>query len=105
LAGLIDGDGQFQTTKKGFSIFKIVMGIKDKYTLYELKHKYGGYIKPISGSNSLKYKLQNSKGLLNLIRDVNGLIRNPTRMLQLNRICLKYNINLLEPKPLTYYNG
>jgi hypothetical protein len=105
LAGLIDGDGQFQTTKKGFSSLKIVMGIKDKYTLYELKHKYGGYIKPISGSNSLKYKLQNSKGLFNLIRDVNGLIRNPTRMLQLNRICLKYNINLLEPKPLTYYNG
>lgn len=105
LAGLIDGDGQFQITKKGFSSLKIVMGIKDKYILYELKHKYGGFIKPISGSNSLKYKLQNSKGLLNLIRDVNGLIRNPTRMLQLNRICINYNINLLEPKPLTYYNG
>src|SRR5438270_13600570 len=105
MAGLIDGDGQFHTTKKGFSSLKIVMDIKDKYPLYEIKHKYGGYIKPISGSNALKYKLQNPKGLINLIKDVNGLIRNPTRMLQLNRICEKYNINLLEPKPLTSNNG
>ena len=105
LAGLIDGDGQFQITKKGFGSFKIIMNIKDKSLLYEIKHKYGGYVKSISGSNSLKYKLQNTKGLINLITDVNGLIRNPIRMLQLNRICLKYNVNLLEPKPLTYYNG
>jgi len=105
MAGLIDGDGQFHTTKKGFSSLKIVMGINDKSALYEIKHKYGGYIKPISGDNALKYKLQNPKGLINLIKDVNGLIRNPTRMVQLNRICEKYNINLLEPKPLTRNNG
>lgn len=105
MAGLIDGDGQFQTTKKGFSSLKIIMGINDKYPLYEIKHKYGGSIKPISGSNALKYKLHNLKGLINLIKDVNGLIRNPARMLQLNRICEKYNINLLEPKPLTRNNG
>lgn len=105
MAGLIDGDGQFKTTKKGFSSLQIVMGIKDKYPLYEIKHKYGGFIKPISGSNTLKYKLLNPKGLINLINDVNGLIRNPTRMLQLNRICKKNNINLLDPKPLTRNNG
>ena len=39
LAGLIDGDGQFHTTKKGFSSLKIIMGINDKYPLYEIKHK------------------------------------------------------------------
>lgn len=105
LAGLIDGDGEFKTTKKGFSSFKIIMNIKDKSILYEIKHKYGGFIKPISGSNALKYKLVNSKGLITLINDINGLIRNPTRMLQLYRICVKFNINLVEPKPLTYYNG
>lgn len=105
LAGLIDGDGQFNVTKKGISSLKIVMNIKDKSALYEIKHKYGGYIKPISGSNSLKYKLFNPKGLINLIKDINGLIRNPARVLQLNKICLKYNITLLEPKPLSYYNG
>jgi hypothetical protein len=105
LAGLIDGDGQFQTTKKGFSSLKIVMHINDKYPLYLIKHKYGGFIKEISGSNALKYKLTNPKGLIHLIRDVNGLIRNPIRMLQMQKICVLHNINLLEPLPLTYNNG
>lgn len=105
LAGLIDGDGQFHTTKKGISSFKIVMHINDKFLLYLIKHKYGGFIKEIAGSNALKYKLQNPKGLINLINDVNGLIRNPIRMLQLNRICVKYNIKLIVPQPLTYNNG
>ena len=38
LAGLIDGGGQFQTTKKGISSFKIVMHLNDKSLLYLLKH-------------------------------------------------------------------
>ena len=105
LAGVIDGDGQFKTTKKGFSSLQIVMSIKDKYPLYEIKHKFGGNIKQISGSNALKYKLLNPKGLKALVKDVNGLIRNPVRMLQLYRVCENYNIKLLEPKSLTYYNG
>lgn len=105
LAGLIDGDGQFHSTKKGISSLKIVMHIKDKSLLYLIKCKYGGFIKELAGSNALKYKLQNPKGLINLINDINGLIRNPIRMLQLNKICVNYNINLLEPQPLTYNNG
>ena len=105
MGGLIDGDGQFHTTKKGISSLKIVMHINDKSLLYSIKHKYGGFIKEIAGSNALKYKLQNPKGLINLINDVNGLIRNPIRMLQLNRICVKYNIKLIVPQPLTYDNG
>lgn len=105
LAGLIDGEGHFHTTKKGLSSLKIVMHINDKSSLYLIKHKYGGFIKEIAGSNALKYKLQNPLGLINLINDVNSLIRNPIRMLQLNRICVKYNIKLLEPQPLTYNHG
>lgn len=105
LAGLIDGDGQFQTTKKGFSSLQIVMTINDKYTLYEIKHKYGGIIKEISGSKALKYKLFNPKGLIALVNDVNGLLRNPIRMLQLHKVCENYNIRFLDLKPLTYNNG
>jgi hypothetical protein len=105
MAGLIDGDGEFKTTKKGFSSLKIIMGINDKDPLYEIKHKYGGYVKPISGSNALKYKLQNPRGLINLVNDVNGLIRNPIRILQMNKLCIKYKIELLEPQPLTYNSG
>ena len=36
---------------------------------------------------------------------MNGLIRNPTRMLQMNKLCLKYGIKLLYPKSLTFNNG
>ncbi len=36
---------------------------------------------------------------------MNGLIRNPTRLLQLGKITQKYNIELIYPKPLTYNNG
>ena len=109
LGGLIDGDGQFHTTKKGISSLKIVMHINDKSLLYSIKHKYGGFIKEIAGSNALKYKLQagaclRPKGLINLINDVNGLIRNPIRMLQLNRICVKYNIKLIVHQRLTNDN-
>jgi LAGLIDADG endonuclease len=81
------------------------MNISDKKALYEIKHKYGGSLKTIAGSNSLKYKLFNNKGLFKLINDINGQIRNPFRMLQLNKICEFYNIKLEETKSLTYYNG
>jgi hypothetical protein len=104
LGGLIDGEGHFQSTKKGNNNLKIVMGVKDKSALYKIKHKYSGFIKTLAGSNALKYKLQ-YKGLINLINDVNGHIRNPARLLQLNKICVKYNIKLKEPLPLIYNNG
>lgn len=105
LGGLIDGEGQFHVTKKGYASLKIIMSIKDKSALYEIKHKYGGSLKPVSGLNALKYQLHDKKGLINLINSVNGLIRNPSRMLQLNKICVLYNIKLKEPIPLTYNNG
>ena len=105
LAGLIDGDGHFHSSKKGFNSLKIIRHIDDKPLLYLIKHKYGGFIKEIAGSNALKYKLLNPNGLINLINDVNGLIRNPIRMLQLNKICIKYDIQLKDPKPLVYNSG
>ena len=105
MAGLIDADGHFHCSKKGFASLKIIMSIEDKSALYEIKHKYGGSIKALAGSNALKYKIQHTKGLIKLIDSVNGLIRNPSRMLQLNKICLLYNIKLKDPKPLTYNNG
>ena len=42
---------------------------------------------------------------MSLIHAVNGEIRNPTRLLQLQKICLKYEISLINPQPLSYYNG
>jgi len=105
LAGLIDGDGYFILTKKGYTSCEICMDARDKKALYQIKHKYGGAIKPVSGAKALKYKLRNKKGLVYLIKGINGLIRNPILLLQINKLCNKYGIDLIYPRPLRYNNG
>lgn len=105
LAGLIDGDGYFLLTKKGYVSCEICMDARDKKALDLILHKYGGSIKSVSGAKAYKYKLRNKKGLLHLINDINGLIRNPIRLLQMNKLCNKYEILIKYPKALTYSNG
>jgi hypothetical protein len=81
------------------------MDIRDKKALYDILHKFGGSIRPIANANALRYNLSSKRGLIALINAVNGEIRNPTRLLQLHKFCLKYNIPLMYPKPLTFNNG
>ena len=105
LAGLIDACGQLLISKKGYANFKLIVPEKDKSLLFDIKHKYGGSIKSISGSNAFKYKLHHKKGLISLVNDINGLIRNPNKILQLNKICRLYNIKLKPNKSLIFNNG
>jgi ubiquinol-cytochrome c reductase cytochrome b subunit len=87
LAGVIDGDGCFQLSKKGYASLEIVTQLRDRRLLYLIKQKYGGAVKLYAGDNYLRYRLHHKAGLLNLIKGVNGLIRNPIRILQLGKIC------------------
>jgi hypothetical protein len=105
LAGLIDGDGCFLLSKKGYASLEIVMELRDQHCLYKIKQIFGGSIQLRTGKNHLRYRLHDKKGLLSLIDSVNGLIRNPIRLLQLGRICDKYNIELKQAKSLNYHNG
>ena len=105
LAGLIDGDGSFLLTKKGYASLEIIMDIRDEHALQIVKNVYGGSVKLRSNAKALRYRLHDKSGLLNLIRDVNGHIRNSHRLVQLNNICNKYDINLIFPEKLTQYNG
>lgn len=105
LAGLIDGDGCFLLSKKGYASLEITMDIRDERALQAVKRVYGGSIKLRSNANALRYRLHHKEGLLNLINDVNGQIRNSNRMTQLNKICLKYNLILIWPEKLTKDNG
>jgi hypothetical protein len=102
---LIDGAGYFKLSKKGIANLEIVMKTKDKHCLYQVKQKFGGSVKLRSGVNFLRYRLHHKKGLLNLISCVNGEIRNPVRLIELNKLCENYNIQLIQPSNLTYYNG
>jgi hypothetical protein len=105
LAGLIDGDGSFQLSKKGYASLEITMDIRDEHALQIVKNVYGGSIKLRSGANALRYRLHHKSGLLQLINAVNGHIRNSHRLVQLNKICHKYEISLIYPEKLTYNNG
>jgi hypothetical protein len=105
VAGLIDGDGSFLLSKKGYASLEITMDIRDEHALQILKNVYGGSIKLRSGANALRYRLHHKSGLLNIINDVNGHIRNSNRLLQLNKVCNKYYITLIYPYKLNYNNG
>lgn len=105
LAGLIDGDGCFTLSKKGYAGLEITMDIRDERALQAIKNVYGGSIKLRSNANALRYRLHHKEGLFNIINDINGLIRNPNRLVQLNNICIKYNLNIIWPEKLVYNNG
>lgn len=81
------------------------MDIRDKAAVTYIQQKLGGSIYKISNAKALKYQLTSKNNLINLINNVNGLIRNPTRLTQMNKLCIKYGITLIYPKPLTFNNG
>ena len=105
LAGLIDGDGSFLLSKKGYASLEITMDIRDEHALQRIKIVYGGSIKLRSGAQALRYRLHHKSGLLTLINHVNGEIRNPHRLIQLKKICEKYQLDLKYPGKLTKNNG
>jgi len=105
LAGLIDGDGSFLLSKKGYASLEITMDLRDSNCLYQVKQKFGGSIKLRSGVKAIRYRLHHKSGLLFLINSVNGLIRNPSRMIQLEKICNLYKIPYIYPISLNQNNG
>jgi hypothetical protein len=77
------------------------MDVRDKSALYEIKHKYGGSIKLMSGANVLRYKLRHKKGIIDLINAVNGLIRNSV-CINRERVEKLYKISLSSPVHKTF---
>jgi hypothetical protein len=92
-------------TKNGYNSCEITRDTRDKKVLYLIQHKYGGSVKQISNAYAFKYKLRNRAGLIALINDVNGLIRNPTRLLQINKLCEKFNIELKYANNVIFNDG
>jgi hypothetical protein len=81
------------------------MDIYDEHALLEIKQKLGGSVKLRAGMNAIRYRLHNKLGMIDLITRVNGHIRNHVRLKQLELVCEKLNIHLLNPSSLTMSNG
>jgi len=100
LAGLIDGDGSFQVSKKGYTSLEITMELADLPCLRYIQDKLGGNIKMRSGSKSYRYRMHNKQGMINLINTVNGYIRHTSRLQQLHQVCQQLEISVIYPTKL-----
>lgn len=106
MAGLVDGDGNFYYTESGKgNYFAITLDSRDKLALEEIKERFGGNIYSIKDANASRYMITNKKGLIDIIQAIYGLIRNPTRLNQMNNFCIRYGIELKKPLPLTFNSG
>jgi ubiquinol-cytochrome c reductase cytochrome b subunit len=81
------------------------MNLKDEHVLNIIKQKLGGSIKLRSGVKAIRYRLNNKKGMIELIHRINGNIRHSSRLKQLESVCLNLNISLKYPEKLTINNG
>lgn len=78
------------------------METRDKHCLFIIKQKFAGSIKIKSDVNWLRYRLHHKIGIISIVNAVNGLIRNPVRLLQMGKICEKYNIYPKYCEPLIH---
>jgi hypothetical protein len=106
LAGLIDDDGTFYYTESGKgNNFSITIDDRDKIALEEVKKRFGGNVYSIKNANASRYMISSKNELIALIHAINGLIRNPARLEQMNKFCIRYDIELKQPMPLIFNNG
>lgn len=105
LAGVIDGDGCFLVNKSGYTSCEITMGLEDEHALAIIKQNLGGSIKLRSGVKALRYRLHNKKGMMELIKRINGNIRHTSRIKQLELVCSRLEIGIIYPSNLTVNNG
>ncbi len=97
LAGLIDGDGSLQVSKKGYTSLEITMGLEDLPCLRYIQNKLGGSIKMRSGCKAYRYRINNKQGMINLINCINGYIRHSSRLKQLHRVCQQLQVPVVQP--------
>lgn len=104
-AGYIDGDGNFTYSKKGYVAQEISCTPRDITTITNIKTRFGGSIKPQSLGGNFRYRLHHREGQMQLINSVNGEIRNPVRLQQLQKLLWKYDIPAIYSAPLQWENG
>lgn len=105
LAGLIDADGSLLISSSGYISLEITMDIFDEYALLQIKQKLGGSVKLRTNARAFRYRLHNKAGISHLLNKINGYIRNSKRILQLQKICEKLEIQFIQPSLLSLENA
>jgi hypothetical protein len=100
LSGLIDGDGSFQVSKKGYTSCEITVALHDERMLRTIQNFLGGSIKLRSGAQAVRWRLHNKSGMINLVNRVNGNIRHSNRLLQLNKVCVTLGLQVISANVL-----
>lgn len=89
LAGLIDGDGTLNISKKGYVSCEIVLHKKEIQTLYFIKSIMGGSVSEKT-DKGVRWRLHNKPGILKLINLINGKLLLKSQKLE--QICNLYHI-------------
>jgi ubiquinol-cytochrome c reductase cytochrome b subunit len=101
LAGLIDADGSLLLSPAGYTSLEITMDIFDEHALLQIKQKLGGSVKLRTNARAFRYRLHSKQPIINLVNTINGYIRNSKRVIQLQKMCEKLEIQYIDPKSLS----
>lgn len=105
LAGLIDGDGCFVISPNNYGSLEITGAVGDELMLNQVKQMFGGSLKARAGVKAIRYRLHHRAGLIQLIRSINGLLRNHIRIAQLKKILSLYQMSYCEPALFIWVSG
>jgi hypothetical protein len=105
LAGIIEADGGFYVSKKGYASCEITMHQYEIQTLHYIKNLYGGSVLPRVKAKAVRWRLHKKQHLYELCQLLNGHIRTQKTREQFEKVCQLYNMEILAPKPYCLENA
>ena len=106
LSGVIDGNGRIILSKKGYGAVEVSVNVRDEGVCRQIKKYYGGRIITRNFCKCVRYQLHDKVKLLKLLKDLEGIIRKTTRLMEYNKLCRTYNMQThIIPKRLIYKSG
>lgn len=105
LAGLLEADGGFYISKKGFASCEITMHESEVQTLHYIKSLCKGSVAPRTKAQAFRWRLHKKQPLIELCHRVNGHLRTEKTQKQFHDICVLYNIEMKTPKKLCLENA
>jgi DNA-binding transcriptional regulator WhiA len=105
LAGIIDSDGGLYISKQNSISCEITMHEKEVQTLYYIKKKIGGKVSKRTNKKAYRWRLHNSKQIIELCNLILGKLRTEKKIVQFKKVCNIINENYIEPEPLTFKNS